>query len=202
MSERKYVTADGQPETRCIWIGETGRCMKAFEHDGDCLFPRVVRFDGGYAKRLMDEKLEAGRRGYEAAKQPPHGPIYEAAVRYHAAIRAWQASEGGRAQTEEANAATEALRAMDKAMENFTRGVAGEPIDPSAMLSALDPAEPVHLSVESERRLAAVAQGMAYRLSTDPPLTAEDVSQAMDEIKSLRTRLRAAVGSTDRGTGT
>ena len=144
-------------------------------------FCTTIKVDGGRAKRLMDEKMEAGRWGYNAAKQPPHGPIYEAAVRYHAAIRAWQASEGGRAQTEEANAATEALHAMDKAIENLARGVAGEPIDPSAMLSALDPAEPAHITLEAERRLARVAN------------TDTDVSQAMKEIKSLRTRLRHAV---------
>ena len=62
---------------------------------------------------------------------------------------------------------------------------------PEATENAIDPAEPIHLTVESERRLASVANhlnGWCFNQS----LSNDDVRQAMEEIKSLRARLRHA----------
>lgn len=54
-----------------------------------------------------------------------------------------------------------------------------------------DPAEPIHLSVEAERRLAFIANNVTGSWANDW-LRSDDVRQAMAEILSLRTRLRNA----------
>lgn len=113
----------------------------------------------------------------------PHGPIYEAALRYHAAIRAWQASEGGRAQTEEANEATAALRSLDAAYAVLRAGVHAMQDDMTELMEVLGlPTHARHASPHSVMQTEVIPMVRELRRKY------RDALDALDERAGMKPR--------------